>query len=110
MLRIYHSLFLVIVMVSPAGCDRSVAITEKHDSLAGQIGRQCVIQFRRGDAMGVSATDPIPPEAGVQKSAEVAIQGTLRALDGEYLILRQNKTIIWVPQSSILLVRFDESP
>jgi hypothetical protein len=97
---------LVLVTLLLAGCDRHSSIDRSRDSLSGQIGRTCRIQLRR-DALGVAGSHPVAPYA---IGAEADVEGTLTALDGEYLILRRksdNKTI-WVPQSTVLLVLFDE--
>ena len=88
------------------GCERD-AQHQSRDALSSGIGRSCVVQFRR-DALGVAGSHVIPPQGSDPKMTESEIRGTLSALEGHYLILRQEKTTIWVPESSILLVRFEE--
>jgi len=101
----FHILILAVLVPLLSGCGQRSTSAEKSDSLARQIGRHCAIRFR-GDAMGQAGSNVTPPSA---KGTEFEINGVLTALDGEYLIVRQDKGVTWVPQSSILLVRFDES-
>ncbi|HEX3657725.1 MAG TPA: hypothetical protein VHV55_18190 [Pirellulales bacterium] len=105
--------FRLLVLVAPlvgtlllAGCERHSSIDRSRDSLASQIGRPCRVQLRR-DALGMAGSHPIAPLA---TGADVDIEGTLMALDGEFLILRgkHDKKVVWVPQSTVLLVHFDE--
>jgi hypothetical protein len=102
------ALTLLAAMPLLCGCQRqSKGAVGTGESLAGQIGRACTVQFRR-EILGVAKENAIPPTATEDKGADLQIKGTLAALDGQYLILRQNRAVVWVPQSSILLVRFDE--
>jgi hypothetical protein len=90
------------------GCERQSNVTRgTRESLTGQIGRPCTVQFRR-EILGVAKDNAIPPTAAEYKGADLQIKGTLAALDADYLILRQNQAVVWIPESSILLVRFDE--
>ncbi len=102
------ALTLLAAMPFLCGCQRQPnGAVGTGESLAGQIGRACSIQFRR-ETLGVAKDSAIPPTATDYQGADLQIKGTLAALDGHYLILRQNRVVVWVPESSILLVRFDE--
>lgn len=102
--------FLPLLLALFAGCTQSGSATTYHprDSLSGQIGKKCTVQFRR-DALGMAdskghGVEPLSP------AGDVKIEGTLTGLDGDYVILRRkdNNRVVWVHSTVILLVSFDD--
>jgi hypothetical protein len=102
------ALMLIVCASLLPGCGQRSVDGDRGGSLARQIGHRCRIQFRR-DALGIAGSHAVAPDSDEKQGASVEIRGTLTALDGEYLIVRQDQAVTWVPQSVILLVRFDEA-
>lgn len=83
------------------GCDRSTAAV--HPS--PPVGKSCSIQFRR-DVLGSGASGPSSPLAGNINGADVAISGTLKSSNGEWVVLDVQGIETWVPKGVILLIQF----
>ena len=105
--RVFALLGIVLSGLLLAGCHDNGSAYHPRDSLAGQIGKKCTVQFRR-DALGIAdakghGIEPLSP------AADVKIEGTLTALDADYLILRRqdNHQVVWIHSSVVLLVSFD---
>jgi hypothetical protein len=69
------------------------------------IGKNCIVQFRRGDALGSGANLPVAPLTGSINGAETSIAGALRNVTEEWLVIEANGANIWIPKSAILLVQ-----
>jgi len=85
---------------SPAATIRRPPATQVHPP-----GKSCSIQFRR-DALGSGASGPSSPLAGNIDGAEVAISGTLKSSNDEWVILDVQGRETWVPKAVILLIQF----
>ena len=93
------ALFSITLLLT--GCDHSTAA----DHPSPPIGKSCSIQFRR-DALGAGASGPSSPLAGSINGADVAISGTLKSSNGEWVVLDVNGRETWVPKAVILLIQF----
>ncbi len=57
-------------------------------------------------ALGAGAGGPSSPTAGNINGADVAISGTLKSTNGEWVVLDVNGRETWVPKAVILLIQF----
>lgn len=80
-----------------SGCERA-------DVPVLQTGKRCTIQFRR-DALGAGANLPIPPTTGSINGAATSIEGTLRRVTAEWVVIERNGEEISVPKGVILLIQ-----
>lgn len=69
------------------------------------VGKECVIQFRRGDALGGAGNLPVSPTTGGINGAEVALSGILRSITPEWIALERKETTLWIPKESVLLIQ-----
>ena len=83
------------------GCEDATVAGSK----SPPVGRSCSIQFRR-DALGAGASGPSSPMAGNINGADVAISGTLKSTNGEWVVLDVNGRETWVPKAVVLLIQF----
>jgi hypothetical protein len=92
-----------VIAVALSGCGQSsdTGISEK-------IGKNCTIQFRRGDALGSAAALPVPPTTDSINGSEVEIAGALISMDSDWVVIKAvNKSgETWITRSSILLIQF----
>jgi len=93
------AMFAATLLVT--GCDDSTAA----DHPSPPVGKSCSIQFRR-DALGSGASGPSSPLAGDINGANVAISGTLKSSNGEWVVLDVQGRETWVPKAVILLIQF----
>jgi hypothetical protein len=69
------------------------------------VGKQCTVQFRRGDALGGGANLPVSPMTSSINGAETAISGKLVSVSETWLVVESaNESLMWIPKASILLV------
>src|SRR5687767_12737962 len=71
------------------------------------IGKECVVQFRRGDALGGAGNLPVAPLTGSINGAETSVSGKVRQVTEEWVVIEKaNKAQLWIPKSSVLLIVF----
>lgn len=87
-----------------AGCESS----SPNSGLGKKVGKGCSVQFRRGDALGGGGSNPVPPTTGSMNGAEVSLNGTLAAVEGDWVVMKPavGDHEIWIPRASILLIQF----
>ncbi len=69
------------------------------------IGKQCTVQFRRGDALGGAGNLPVPPLSGSINGADTAVTGKLRTVTEEWIVIESaNQSVMWIPKSAVLMV------
>lgn len=70
------------------------------------VGKECTVQFRRGDALGGAGNLPVNPTTGSINGAEVALSGILRTITSEWISLEtQQHQTLWIPKESVLLIQ-----
>jgi hypothetical protein len=70
------------------------------------LGKNCTVQLRRGDALGVATTGPIAPLTGSFNGGETAVSGKLHSANDEWVVIEgANNSLLWIPKRSILLVQ-----
>jgi len=69
------------------------------------IGKDCVIQFRRGDALGGASNLPVSPITGSINGAQTSMAGKLRNVTEEWIVIESNASTYWIPKASILLIQ-----
>jgi len=104
-MKALHTTLACVGMLSATllltGCDHPTAA----DHPSPPVGKSCSIQFRR-DALGSGASGPSSPLAGNINGADVAISGTLKSSNGEWVVLDVQGRETWVPKAVILLIQF----
>lgn len=68
-----------------------------------QTGKACTVQFRR-DALGAGANLPVPPMTHSMNGADTSVEGTLKRVTAEWLVIEKNGKEIWIPKGVILLI------
>ena len=114
----------IIIAVVLAVLVIGVACWYVHRPMGPKPGTICTVQFRRG-ALGAGATIPVSPHTDIANGAEVSVSGTLIAVNREAILLEwesRNRIThengiptyqvhrLWIPKSSILLIRYDVKP
>ena len=99
------SAFIVCAAISLSGCGRNPNAAEKNP-ITAKIGKNCVVQFRRGDGLGVAAGNPVSPTTDIINGAEVRVEGKLESVGNGWVVLGQSEKELWIPQESILLIAF----
>ena|SRR5687768_17171768 len=69
------------------------------------LGKNCTIQFRR-DALGSGAGSPVPPLTSLHNGADVSLNGKLKNITPEWIVLDRNGTELWIPKSTVLLLQY----
>jgi hypothetical protein len=96
-------------LITTLVCIATVSVTMFLAGCAGgptpPVGKQCTVQFRR-DALGVAANLPVPPMAEDINGADTSISGTLKSAAGDWVVLDQSGTEVWVPKTAILLIKY----
>lgn len=88
-----------------AGCGSNPNAGERN-FFSSKLGANCKIQFRRGDCLGASGGNPVPPITDSINGAEVSLAGKLQAArDGWFVIVRADNEYR-IPRESILLIEF----
>src|SRR5215218_6051955 len=77
--------------------------------LTALIGKTVKVQFRR-DLLGQSAAAPIPPTGQGPGGRAVHVIGTVRSVNGGWLVLDHDKANYWIPVASILLIEQTDGP
>ena len=101
------SAIVVCAAISLSGCGHNQSAAEKNP-LTAKIGKDCVVQFRRGDGLGTAADIPVSPTTGNQNGADVQVQGKLESVSGGWVVLGQDNKECWIPRESILLIQFSK--
>lgn len=69
------------------------------------IGKDCVVQFRRGDALGSGANLPVPPMSASINGADTSVSGKLRNVTEEWIVIESgDQSLMWIPKAAILMV------
>ena len=97
-------LFVILVI----GCNNAQPVSEKHP-FADRIGKSCIVQFRRGDALGAAGNLPVPPSTGNINGADVKVSGLLRAVSHDWIAIESGDKEYCIPRDSILLVQFEKT-
>ena len=67
------------------------------------VGRFVRVQFRR-DALGLSATAPLPADATGVGGRNTFVDGTLTDLSAEWVVLASGGKTYWIPQHAVLMI------
>ena len=102
-----RSAFVGCAAISLFGCGHNPGAAEKNP-LTAKIGKDCVVQFRRGDGLGAAGDIPVPPTTGNINGADVQIEGKLESVNGGWVVLGQGDMERWIPRESILLIQFSK--
>jgi hypothetical protein len=71
------------------------------------IGKECTVQFRRGDALGGAGNLPVAPLTSSINGAETSVSGKVRMVTEEWVVIeRGDNAQLWIPKSSVLLLMF----
>jgi hypothetical protein len=85
---------------------------EGEGTLASKIGSTCAVQFRRGDALGAGAGNPVSPTISAMNGAEVCVVGTLTRVTHDWILVtsKDNEVVkeYHIPTEAILLVEFQK--
>jgi len=85
---------------------------EGETTLASKIGSPCTVQFRRGDALGGGAGNPVPPTTNVMNGAAVCVSGTLTRVTHDWILVTSEENggvkEYHIPKEAILLVEFQK--
>jgi hypothetical protein len=92
------ALFAVVMC---AGCN-----TAPDPLASSKIRQHCVVQLRR-DALGSAAPVPVSPETENMNGAEVAIGGTLKRVQADWILIGTEKVEYAIPMRSILCMKFE---
>ncbi len=68
--------------------------------------KSATVQFRR-DILGASRELPVPPTTDVQNGASVSVSGKLLKVNREWVVLEQDKKVLWIPRDNVLLIRIN---
>ena len=101
----------VIVMMGVlgiGGCSGSQHVVEEPPFI-DKVGQACIVQFRRGDALGAGGELPVTFATDNVNGVDVSVRGTLRAVSREWVVIQSRESEFCIPRESILLVRFDVS-
>jgi hypothetical protein len=83
---------------------------EGETTLASKIGSPCTVQFRRGDALGAGAGNPVPPTSNMHNGAAVCVSGTLTRATHDWILVTSTDNAVvkeyHIPTEAILLVEF----
>ena len=79
--------------------------SEHKSFLQTKIGKDCKVQFNR-NALGRASTNPVPPNTDIINGADVSMNGKLKQVDKDAVIITSNGADYWIPKSSILSIRF----
>lgn len=92
----------ILVLALLAGCaDR----TRERSPLQSQIGKNCVVYFRR-DALGMAADIPSSPTTGRLNGADVQQVGQLMESSAEWVVLNLHGQVYHIPRAAILMIEF----
>ena len=69
-----------------------------------EVGKVCTIQFRR-DALGAAASNPVPPMTHSYNGADTNVQGKIKRVTNEWVVIEQDAGEIWIPKAVILLIK-----
>ena len=94
---------LMSVIVAISGCGGPSA---ERRPLETKIGRDCVVQFRRGDGLGAGGGQPVSPTTVNINGAEVSVSGKLVSAEGGWVTVVAGNVEYCIPQESILLIQF----
>lgn len=86
---------LVLALAVQLGCGQSYE--------QPVIGENYTIQFRR-DALGTAATLPVAPTTMSINGAETSVYGVLAELNEEWVVILGERSVFWIPRSSVLLI------
>jgi hypothetical protein len=75
---------------------------------APPLDQQCTVQFKR-DALGASANVPIPPGTDEVNGAKISVSGILKTVTSEWIHLVSDKNDLWIPKSSVLLIKIPKA-
>jgi hypothetical protein len=101
------TVFVFGVAFALCGCSNSPNAVEQNP-LAGKIGQNCTVQFRRGDGLGAGGSAPVPPTTNAMNGAEVCVSGKLQTAGGGWIVIGADKTEYCIPRESILLIQFNK--
>lgn len=101
------TIFVCGMILALCGCSNSPNTGERN-LLAGKIGQNCTVQFRRGDGLGGGGNVPIPPTTNAMNGAEVSVGGKLQAVEGNWIVVGVDKQEYYIPRESILLIQFSK--
>ncbi len=99
---------LSVLVFSLFGCGSGPVVTDP-GPLSQRIGKNCTVQFRRGDALGSGAALPVSPETGNVNGAEVSVRGKLLSVGAGWVVLgRGDQSELHIPRESILMIQVDQ--
>ncbi len=87
------------------GCTNSPTAVEQ-TPLAGKIGQNCTVQFRRGDGLGAGGSVPVPPTTNAMNGADVCVSGKLQTVGGGWVVVEAINKEYCIPRESILMIEF----
>ena len=100
------SAILATMTLILGGCGTPSAVVEK-PPFAQNIGKNCTVQFRRGDALGAGRDLPVSPTTDNINGADVSVSGKLRAVADGWIAIEFENTEYCIPRESILLIKFN---
>ena len=74
-----------------------------HGGLSLEPGKTCTIQFRR-DALGTASALPVSPFTESINGAVTCVSGTFKRTAGHWIVIEQNGTEVWIPESVVLAI------
>jgi len=99
------SAITMMSILAIGGCSRSQHAVEKPPFM-DKIGQPCIVQFRRGDALGAGGDLPVSFDSDNVNGADLSVKGTLRAMSGDWIVVQSGESEYCIPRESVLLVRF----
>ncbi len=96
-------LFWASLAALASGCGSPPA---EASPLAGKIGAQCSVQFRR-NALGAAANVPVPPTTDAFNGAEVKVVGKLTRVSSDWIVISDGTKEYVIPKEAILLLVFE---
>ena len=94
----------ICLLLGLSGCVRSTG--SEPDRFTRKTGKNCTVQFRRGDVLGGGGGLPVPPLTGSINGADVSVTGKLQSIDLDWVVIQQEKREFAISRESILLIEF----
>lgn len=96
----------VLILVPIASCVPEAPEREsKKPVIAGKAGKECTVQFRRGDALGANTSTRVHPTSD---STHVCLKGELVSQEGEWVVVASGEKEYHIPRDAILMIAFDK--
>ena len=100
------SAILVTMTLFLSGCGAPSSVIEK-PPFSQNIGKNCTVQFRRGDGLGAGQNLPVSPTTDNINGSDVSVSGKLRAVADGWVTLEVQNAEYCIPRESILLIQFN---